>query len=103
MIEERAEILKSIAHPTRITIIETLRAGEKCVCDIIEEIGMEQSNTSQHLSILKKSGILNCRKEGARVMYWVCHPEIHDMMKILDGILLSNAEKKSKLLQRVRK
>ncbi|HOV80062.1 MAG TPA: metalloregulator ArsR/SmtB family transcription factor [Bacillota bacterium] len=98
MLEERADLLKAIAHPSRLSILESLRGGEKCVCKIIEEVGLEQSNTSQHLNILKKSGVLGSRKEGPRVIYWVNYPEIFELIKITDTILMNRAEKLSKIV-----
>lgn len=98
MLEERADLLKAIAHPSRLSILESLRGGEKCVCKIIEEVDLEQSNTSQHLNILKKSGVLGSRKEGLRVIYWVNYPEIFELIKIIDTILTGRVEKLSKIV-----
>ncbi|MCL5290034.1 MAG: metalloregulator ArsR/SmtB family transcription factor, partial [Firmicutes bacterium] len=60
----KADIFKALAHPTRIRILDLLKNGELCVCDIFEELQVEQANTSQHLAVLKKQDILQSRKEG---------------------------------------
>ena len=65
--QNKAGILKAMAHPTRINILKSLREGERCVCEIIELVDAEQSNTSQHLGQLKKMGIISSRKEGLRL------------------------------------
>ncbi|BAF58828.1 predicted transcriptional regulator [Pelotomaculum thermopropionicum SI] len=98
LLEERAELLKALAHPSRLAILETLKEGERCVCEIIDRVVLEQSNTSQHLNVLKKSGILGSRKEGARVIYWVTNPEIYKLLDILDAVIMDKAEKSSRLL-----
>lgn len=87
----KADIFKAIAHPTRIRILELLKNGELCVCDIFEELRVEQANTSQHLAVLKKQDILQSRKEGLRVIYSIKHPEIIGLLDIADKILLQQA------------
>lgn len=88
----KAELFKAIAHPTRIRILELLRNGELCVCDIFEELKVEQANTSQHLAILKKQDILQSRKDGLRVIYSIKYPEIIEVLNIADRLLLLQAE-----------
>lgn len=77
-----AELFKTIGHPVRIKILHLLQGGERCVCEMIEEIDIEQSNFSQHLGILKKQGLLDSRKEGQRVIYWIAYPSV---MQLLDA------------------
>lgn len=77
-----AELFKTIGHPVRIKILHLLRGGERCVCEMIEEIDIEQSNFSQHLGILKKQGLLDSRKEGQRVIYWIAYPSV---MQLIDA------------------
>ena len=88
----KADILKALAHPTRISILECLRRGERCVCEIIEELDIEQSNVSQHLAILKKMDLVDSRKEGLRVNYWVKYPEVFQILDLLDNVLVSQVE-----------
>ncbi|MDO7787655.1 ArsR/SmtB family transcription factor [Desulforamulus aquiferis] len=88
----KADLFKAIAHPTRIRILELLKDGELCVCDIFEELNVEQANTSQHLAILKKQDILQSRKEGLRVIYSIKYPEIIDILKTADNLLLQQAK-----------
>lgn len=78
----RAVYFKALGHPTRLKIIEFLREGEKCVCEIIPALQMEQSNISRHLAILKKEGILSCRKEGLKVIYWVSDPRVFQLLEL---------------------
>ncbi len=83
----KADLFKAIAHPTRIRILQLLSDGEHCVCDIFEQLNVEQANTSQHLSLMKKHGVLQSRKEGLRVIYSIKHPEILEILNIADEIL----------------
>lgn len=94
-----AEILKAIAQPTRLRIIELLRDGEHCVCEIYPAIGHEQSNTSRHLQMMLKSGILNQRKEGLKIYYSLRHPEVVQMVQLAEQIVLHEAARSAKLVR----
>jgi ArsR family transcriptional regulator len=94
-----AEVFKSLAHPVRLKILKMLSAGERCVCEIIPEAGIEQSNLSQHLGILKKQGIVDCRKEGTKVIYFVLYPAILQVVSIVENILLTQLNKSQNLLK----
>ncbi len=84
-----SSLLKSISHPTRLQILERLKnEDELCVCDIYEDLGLEQSNVSQHLKILKDQNILDSRKDGLKVMYRVKYPEIYKVLSIVKSILV---------------
>ncbi|OGF50250.1 MAG: hypothetical protein A2231_04760 [Candidatus Firestonebacteria bacterium RIFOXYA2_FULL_40_8] len=65
----QAEILKALAHPVRIKIVEFLAGGEQCVCKIVPVAGGERTGVSKHLGILTKAGILSARKKGLFVYY----------------------------------
>ena len=69
LFEKQAEIVSAMAHPIRIAILDFLKDGEQCVCDITKHIGSEQSNVSRHLSVMVRAGVLECRKEGLWVIY----------------------------------
>lgn len=81
-------LLKALAHPTRIQILERLKSEENlCVCHIYEDLELEQSNVSQHLKILKDKGILNSRKDGLQVLYSVRYREIYKILDLVKDIL----------------
>jgi ArsR family transcriptional regulator len=75
-IEEAAVALQAMAHPIRIKVLCLLSSGPMAVQEITEAIGTTQSNISQHLGILKASGLIESRKEGTRVFYFVDDPRI---------------------------
>jgi len=95
-----AEILKAIAQPTRLKIIELLRDGEHCVCEIFPAIGHEQSNTSRHLQMMLKSGILNQRKDGLKIFYSLRHPEVLEMVQLAELIAGREAAMRAELFSR---
>ena len=63
------DLLKALAEPLRLQIIESLSSGEKCVCDLIQEIGLAQSKISFHLKVLKEAGLITDRQSGRWVYY----------------------------------
>lgn len=80
----KADFFQALAHPTRIAIIEILREGELSAGGIIERVGLEQANASQHLTVMRSKHILVNRKVGNQVFYSVRDPlilEVLDVMK----------------------
>ena len=67
--EARAQILKAIAHPTRLYIVDVLSNGERCVRDLTKMVGDDMSTVSKHLSVLRSVGIVRDEKRGAEVFY----------------------------------
>ncbi len=67
--EHVAEVLKAVAHPVRLQIVELLEANEMCVGDIVAAVGGKQAITSQQLNMMKDKGVLNCRRNGTKVYY----------------------------------
>lgn len=91
-LEKKAEIFKAIAQPTRLEILELLKDGERCVCDIYTVLGQEQPTISKHLSYMKRAGILACRKEGLRITYWIKAPEVLEILRHAEAILKREVE-----------
>lgn len=69
-------VLKAVAHPIRLQIIDALEKGELCVNKIIERVGAQQAVVSQQLSLLKDKDILDCRREGTSVFYHIKNPNV---------------------------
>ena len=97
----RADILKALAQPTRLKIIELLRDGERCVCEIFPAIDEEQSNTSRHLNMMLASGILSRRKEGLKIFYAIKHPEVLEIVDLAARIMTHEITGRHKLLKAV--
>lgn len=87
-----SNVFKAMAHPTRIQIVKLLRDGEMCVCDILPNLDSEQSNTSQHLTILKNQGIVESKKDGSKVIYSIKNTEVYDMIDLAEAIILRQIE-----------
>ena len=98
LFEKQAEIAKSISHPLRIAIVDLLKDGDQCVCDIAQHIGAERSNVSRHLSVLVGCGVLDYRKEGLKVIYKLKAPCILDFFSCMTTCLKQQAEDNEKLL-----
>ena len=95
----QAEILKAIAQETRLSILELLRDGERCVCEIFPAINQEQSNVSRHLNMMQKAGILTRRKDGLRIFYAVKHPEVLEIIDLAAAIMKSEVGRRHDLLR----
>ena len=91
--EARAKILKALAHPSRMYMVEKIKDKAHCVCELAEMIGIDQSTTSKHLSILKAAGIIEDRKEGTTVYYSLrCHC-IMDFIGCIENVIRMNLER----------
>jgi len=71
-----AEVLKAVAHPLRLQIVEALRDGERSVGEIVEALGEKQAITSQQLNLMKDRGVLASRRDGAKVFYRIQNPNV---------------------------
>jgi len=98
LFEKQAEIVKAIAHPLRIAIVDFLKDGEQCVCDIAEHIGSERSNVSRHLSVIVNVGVLEYRKDGLKVLYRLKTPCVLDFFSCISGVLKQRVKDNEKLL-----
>jgi ArsR family transcriptional regulator len=78
----KAEFFKALAHPLRISILDSLRGGERTVAEISQEFEIEPANASQQLAVLRNKNIIVARKAGANVFYSVSDPTV---FKLLDA------------------
>lgn len=95
----RAEILKALGQPTRLKIIDFLRNGERCVCEIFPAIKEEQSNTSRHLNLMVSSGLLVRRKEGVKIFYAVKHLEIFNIIDLATKVACQEVDHRVRLME----
>jgi ArsR family transcriptional regulator len=79
----KADIFQALAHPTRIAIIELLEGGELAAGELIEKLGMEQANVSQHLAVLRTKQLVVNRKAGNQVFYSVRDPLILKVLALM--------------------
>lgn len=97
----RADILKALAQPTRLKIIDFLRDGERCVCEIFPAIDEEQSNTSRHLNMMQAAGVLSRRKDGLKIYYAIKHPEVLMLVELANQLLVRETTARHELLSAV--
>jgi ArsR family transcriptional regulator len=86
---ERARVLKALAHPTRLFIVEQLAAGELCVCQIVHKSKAGFSTVSKHLAILKEAGIVKDDKRGLQVFYRLRTPCVLRFMNCIEAVVES--------------
>lgn len=99
----KTNIIKALANPIRLMIIDCLREGEKCVSEIIEELQEEQSNISKSLGILKSNGLIKDRKQGLNVYYSLNLCCIDEFFCCLDNIISTNLNQQQELLNKALK
>jgi ArsR family transcriptional regulator len=98
LFEKQAEIAKAIAHPLRIAVVNFLKDGEQCVCDIAKHVGSERSNVSRHLSVMVNAGLLEYRKEGLKVIYRLKCACIVDFFSCVSRVLQQQVKENERLL-----
>ena len=90
-LEKAAGMLKAIAHPTRISILGCLEDGQKLtVTQIHEQLGIEQATASHHLGILKDKGVLNSKRDGKNIYYFLKHETLKTLLNCVSGCCNSN-------------
>ncbi|MEM3526568.1 MAG: metalloregulator ArsR/SmtB family transcription factor [Candidatus Jordarchaeaceae archaeon] len=93
----KVELLKALADETRLRILDVLKSGECCQCDILPHIDKSQSTVSQHIQVLKDCNILDYKKTGQKVKYKVKDPRIFLILKLVDEIILDYTRKISEI------
>jgi len=97
--EARATIIKAMAHPTRLFIVDELaKNGERCVCELTEMVGADMSTVSKHLAQLKAAGIVEDDKRGSQVYYRLRVKCILHFFECVESVLKCNATEQQKLL-----
>ena len=100
VLELKAEILKALAQPTRLKILELLRNGERCICEIVPAINGEQSNISRHISLMQKSHLVTTRKDGVKVMVKVSDPRVFEILDSISLLLKKQIVENGKLIHK---
>jgi ArsR family transcriptional regulator len=81
--QRQARIFKALMHPVRLQILDLLRNGELCVCQIEEQLGQRQAYVSQQLAVLRRVGLVADRREGLNIYYHIAKPRV---LVILDAV-----------------
>jgi len=91
--EIRAGIMKAMAHPVRLMVIELLKEGERPFSDIFRMFQLDKSTVSKHLLVLKEAGILSSRKVGSDVIYRLDVPCVTDFFSCVTAVIESNVKR----------
>jgi DNA-binding transcriptional ArsR family regulator len=95
----RARIIKAMAHPTRLFIVDELSRGQRCVCELQEMIGADMSTVSKHLSILKAAGIVQDEKRGLQVYYRLRCPCILSFFGCVETVMKTTAREQLAMVE----
>src|SRR5580693_5700912 len=99
----KSEIFQGLANPTRIAIVELLRDGERSAGQLIEKLGIEQANASQHLAVLRAKQIVVSRKAGNQVYYSLRDPVLKQVLDLLREYFYSQLSESATLLKEIKK
>lgn len=88
--KNRADVIKAVAHPARLFMIDFLSEGEKCVCEFTDKLHLDQSTVSKHLAVLKKAGLVYDEKRGLNVFYRLKCPCILKIFDCIEAVNLQN-------------
>ncbi len=99
----KANILEALAHPTRIKILEMLKDGEKCVCEMLPLLKLKQPNVSQHLAILRNNGVVQAEKRGLSVFYRLKNEKFAEILGLLGEIILDELKENQKVMKELRR
>lgn len=97
--ETRAGIMKALAHPSRLLMIEELEKGPRCVCELQQLVGADMSTVSKHLSVLKNAGLVYDSKQGTTVYYHLKIPCVLDFIGCVDRVIEHNVAQQVQVAQ----
>ncbi|MBI5191469.1 MAG: helix-turn-helix transcriptional regulator [Nitrospirae bacterium] len=83
--QEMSELLRLLANPTRLRIVDTLRGGVRCVGDLEELLSLKQPNISQHVAVLRHAGIVDCYSDGKQRCYFLKDPRLPALLDAMSG------------------
>ncbi len=96
----RARVIKALAHPARLLIVDELQRGAKCVCDLRARVGSDISTVSKHLSVLRNAGIVQDEKRGVQVFYRLQCPCVTQFLACVEKIVRTAAATHARQIQR---
>ncbi len=94
-----AEVCKTLANAKRLEILNLLRNGEMSVRDIIKQMRVSKANVSQHLAVMRRAGIVETRRDGVNVYYWVSNTKVTKACDLMREVLLEHHSRSQKMLK----
>jgi ArsR family transcriptional regulator len=98
----KAEFFKTLGHPARIRVLELLSEREMAVGELLSEVGLEASNLSQQLAVLRRSGLVATRTDGSQVYYSLTSPQVAELLAVARRILTTVLSEQAELLDGLR-
>lgn len=98
----KAEFFKTLGHPARIRVLELLSEREHAVSEMLPQVGIEAANLSQHLAVLRRTGLVTRRKKGSSTLYSLTSPEIAELLRVARRILTGMLSGQAELLKDLR-
>jgi ArsR family transcriptional regulator, virulence genes transcriptional regulator len=95
----QAELCKALADPKRLHIIKELREGERTVSELTNLLALKQANTSQHLAVLRRIGLISFRKDGNTVYYRLTNPKIAEACDLVHDVIAEQLQNQQSLLR----
>ncbi|MEU4197162.1 metalloregulator ArsR/SmtB family transcription factor [Kribbella sp. NPDC026611] len=95
----KAEFFKTLGHPARIRVLELLSERDHSVAEMLPDVGIEATNLSQQLAVLRRSGLVATRKHGSTVIYSLTSPEVAELLKVARSILTGMLSGQAELLE----
>jgi ArsR family transcriptional regulator len=91
-LNNKVKVLKALAHPARLLMVEELERGERCVCELQALVGLDMSTVSKHLSLLKNAGVVADEKDGVKVFYRLTLPCFERFMVCVEEAMEQSVE-----------
>ena len=101
--EVKANLFRVLGHPARVRILELLRAGERSVGALQAELGLDSGGTSQHLAALRRIGLVESRRDGTSVFYWVDDERVFDLLAAGRDIITRQLSEQQSILRELGK
>jgi len=92
-LQRRVEILKALAHPSRLMMVEELAGGERCVCELQALVGADMSTVSKHLTVLRRAGLVECDKRGLQVFYQLLSPCVLNFFDCVESVIEAHQDR----------
>jgi len=103
LIRSREKLFKALSDKTRLEVVEYLRGGERCVCEIIPYVAKAQSTTSKNLGILFRAGILEKREDGKKTLYRIKNADVFRLIRDADSMVLKDLSSVSETIEALKK
>ena len=100
LLELHAGTCRTLAHPTRLAVIEALRSGERTVTDLVDTVGTTAANLSQHLAAMRDAGVVEARREGRYAFYRISDPRILKAFQLMREVLVNRLARDAELAER---